>query len=107
MNIWNFNKWTIDKTDLINFNTNCSYVHTWIIDNKFYKLEKTKQKKGIRNYTCSVNFDDKALQLIWLTLIFNLADVVLQLSDKLKSNGNNPTATYQLGKTIRIEIVKY
>ena len=52
-------------------------------------------------------FDDKALQLIWLTLIFNLADVVLQLSDKLKSNGNNPTATYQLGKTIRIEIVKY
>ena len=59
-------------------------------------------------YTCTVTFDDKALELIWLTWVFNLPEVVFQLSDKLeKNNDNNPTVTYKLGKIIRNKTLNY
>ena len=37
----------------------------------------------------------------------NLPQVVFQLTNKLKNNYNNPTVTYQLGKTIRSKILNY
>ena len=77
------------------------------IDIKLYKPEQTKQKTSISNYTCAVKLDNKALQLIGLPLIFNTLEVVFQLTDKLKNNGNNPTITYQLGRTTRTKILNY
>ena len=48
-----------------------------------------------------------ALQLIRLLRISNLPEVVLELADELKNNGNNPIVTYQLGKTIGNKILNY
>ena len=39
--------------------------------------------------------------------MFNLPKAVFQLPDKLKNNDNNPTVTYQLGKTIRNKTLNY
>ena len=52
-------------------------------------------------------FDNKALELIILTEIFNLLENALQPPDKLKNNDINPTVTYQLGKMIRKKILNY
>ena len=62
---------------------------------------------GISNYTCTVNLDNKALQLIRLPLIFNIPEVFFQLRDELKNSGNNLTITYQLGRTTRTKILNY
>ena len=39
--------------------------------------------------------------------MFNLREVVFLLPDKLENNDNNPTVTYQPGKTVRNEILNY
>ena len=52
-----------------------------------------------------MKFDNKALQLIRLPQILNLPEVAFQLPDKFKNNVKNPTVKYQLGKTIRNEIL--
>ena len=72
------------------------------------KQEKTKQKKKRKEkktkHTCTIKFDNKALELIQLPQIFNLPEAGFQLPDNSKNNGNNFTVTYQLGKTIRNKI---
>ena len=42
-----------------------------------------------------------------LPQIFNIPEVVFQISDKLKNNDNNPTVASQLGKMIRNKISNY
>ena len=71
----------------------------------FITLKKIKEK--IYKYTCTVKFDNKALELIQIPQIFYLPEVVFQLPDKLKNNNNNPPVAYQLGKIIRKKNYKY
>lgn len=63
------------------------------IDTKLYKPEQIKPMKKIPKYTCTLIFNNKALDLIWLLQIFNLPEVAFQLPDKLKNNENSPIAT--------------
>ena len=64
---------------------------------------KTKEK--IPRYTGIVKFENKTLELLWLTQIFNFPEVVFQLPDKTKNNYNNPTITCELHKTIGNRII--
>ena len=82
----------------------CSYLTLLILNS--INLNKQNWKEILR-YTITVKFGNKAVELIRLPQIFNLSEVVFQLLDKLKSNDNNPTVTYQLGKTIRNKILNY
>ena len=54
-----------------------------------------------------MKFGYEALELIELPQIFNLVEISFQPPDKAKNNDNNPTVTYQLGKTIKNEIISY
>ena len=73
----------------------------------FINLNNTKLKKKIPKDTCTVKFDNKALELIHLPQIFNLPKVVFKLPDKLRNNDNNSNVTYQLSKAIRNKILSY
>ena len=58
-------------------------------------------------YTYTAKFGYEALELIELPQIFNLVEISFKPPDKVKNNDSNPTVTYQLGKTIKNEIISY
>ena len=62
-------------------------------------------KQNKRKNTVKLGYE--ALELIELPQIFNLVEISFQPPDKVKNNDNNPTVTYQLGKTIKNEIISY
>ena len=77
-----------------------------IIDTKLYKVPK-EIKKIRPKYICTVNFDNKAIEAIRLSQIFNHPNTVNKLPPDMQTKDDIPMVTFKLNNTIRNKILNY
>ena len=91
---------------------NQSKFHHWyeyildIINTKLYKEQKINVKNRSKN-GCVVYYDNKGLDDINLSNIFNASEVIEALPDQLSTPDNIPAVTYKLSTPIRDKIFNY
>ena len=66
---------------------NLWYYEHWTDKQKYFYVKK------ILKYTCTVKFDNKALEPVKLPQVFILPEIVFQLIDILKNDDNHSTVT--------------
>ena len=93
-----------------NINAQLEHCHMYIldiIDTKLYKPVKKENKKTPSKFRCTVEFHNKAVELIRLASIFRAPNVHNCLPANMQSDDNIPMVTYKLRNTIRNKILNY
>ena len=66
-----------------------------------------KYTKCTPKYTFLINFDNKVVELIRISQIFNHPDVTETLPCDIQNKENINIVTYQLGNTVRNKLLNY
>ena len=75
-----------------------------ITDSKLYRLSTSNKKPPTKNI-CIINFQNKAIEFIKLSKIFNKSDFIPQLAREFQNKENRPVITYKLIHTIKNKIL--